>query len=317
MRVIFFGTPNFAVPSLEQLLESSHEVMAVVPHPDRPKGRSSRPASPPVKEAARNADLPILQPDRLGEEGFLKAIAAFKPEIAAVVAYGRLLPSSLLKLFPRGAVNVHPSLLPKLRGAAPIQWSLSLGEAETSVTVFQLDEQMDRGPILLQVRHPIRFEDTAVTLNDLLAALGGRILMETLDMIESGSVHLHPQDDSHATPAPPLKKEDGVIRWEEDCHAIHNRIRGVQPWPGAISWLDGQMLKIILAVPEISRHDGRLPPGTVISADLKNGLWVQTGRGQLRIDQLQLEGGKILDASTFLRGHPIPPGTRLVGPKTV
>ncbi|MCM8811758.1 MAG: methionyl-tRNA formyltransferase [Candidatus Omnitrophica bacterium] len=310
MRILFFGTPDFAVPALTQLLESSHEVAAVVTQPDRPKGRSSRPVPSPAKEAALKASLPVLQPEDPSAEPFLNSLRPLAAEIAVVVAYGRLLSDELLASFPKGAVNLHPSLLPKYRGAAPIQWALIRGEKETGVTIFQLDRRLDHGPILLQVHHPIDPEDDAVSLSGLLADLGARTLIDALERVEAGETHPHPQNDEEATFAPPLQKGDGLLDWTQDCLSVHNRVRGVQPWPGAFSEANGKILKIFKTTPDPAAAGGA-EPGTVLSADPNKGLWIQTGKGALRIDRLQLEGGREMDTGPFLRGHPFfRPGLR-------
>ncbi len=321
MRILFFGTPAFAVAILQALLRSPHSVVGIVTQPDRPMGRGLRlreEVSPPgggtaltVKEAARDLKSPILQPTDLAEYDFLEKVRSLKPELAVVVSYGRLLPPSLLQLFPRGAINLHASLLPKLRGAAPIQWALIRGETETGVTIFHIDERLDHGPILLQQRHPIGPEETAQTLEGALSRLGAQALLKAVDQIEGGQTHSQPQEDALADYAPRLTKEDGWIDWSRGCQEIHNRIRGVQPWPGAMIRWEGRLLKIMASHPDPNRHDSKAPPGTVVLADPKQGLWVQTGGGQLRIDRLQLEGGKEMASADFLRGHPILPGARM------
>ena len=321
MRILFFGTPAFAVPSLTQLINSRHPVVAAVTPPDRPRGRSSE-SSPQVRDCALSAKIPIFQPHSLKDPAFLETVASCRAELAVVVAFGSLLPVALLELFPKGAINLHASLLPKFRGAAPIPWALIQGEAETGVTVFQIDEKLDHGPILLQARRSIQPQDTAVTLGEALAELGCRTLLQAVDRIETGSAVWVPQNDPHATPAPRLSKADGIIDWSLPCDRICNRVRGVQPWPGATTWIAGlrgregpkRLLKLASAIPDASRHDPNVPPGTVVTADADHGLWVQTGRGQVRIDRLQLEGGTMMESATFLRGHPIRPGTFLTTP---
>lgn len=317
MRIAFFGTSLFADVVLKQLLRSLHPVAGLVTRPDRPKGRSKEPVPPPVKETAGRAGIPILQPEDLKSQTFLRPLRSWKADLAVVAAYGRLLPAPLIQLFPRGAVNLHASLLPKFRGAAPIQWALIRGETVTGVTTFQMDEQMDHGPILLQFSHPIRPEDTAATLAESLAALGAAAVLKTLEALESGSLQPKPQEESAACPAPRLTKQDGVLRWQESCLEIHNRIRGVQPWPGAVTNLQEHPVKILSATPDPSRHEPSLRPGAVVLADPNRGLWIQTGQGQLRIDRLQPAGGVALEAAAFLHGHPIPPGTVLTSPSQV
>ncbi len=313
MQLLFFGTPEFAVPALQRLIESPHSVLAVVTQPDRPQGRGRRPSPSAVKLAAQAAKLPVLEPDSLRASPFLKEIQRLKPEVAVVVAYGRLLPLALLQLFPRGAYNLHPSLLPKFRGAAPIPWAILLGESETGITIFQLDEMLDHGPILLQAKHPIDPEDTAMTLSQKLAELGSLLMLKGLDLIGLGSPPIVSQKEEEATYAPVLKKGDGIIDWKSSCLEIHRRIRAVQPWPGAQTWVNGRSLKLIATTPDPGRHDPHVPYGTVVLADPKAGLWVQTAQGQLRINRLQPAGGKVLKAADFLLGHPLPVGTVLTG----
>ncbi len=312
MRLVFFGTPTFADVSLKALCRSRHSVVCVVTQPDRPKGRSRDPVPSPVKETALATNLPVLQPLDLKEGTFLKRLRSFQAELAVVVAYGRILPLELLEIFPRGAINLHASLLPKYRGAAPIQWALIQGETETGVTVFQLDDQLDHGPILLQATHPIRPEENAVTLNESLSRLGAETLLKGIDLLENGLGRPEPQNESFASAAPRLTKEEGRIDWKTDCRTIHHRIRGLQSWPGAATHLSGESVKLLAAHPDPARHDPALKPGTVALADPAAGLWVQTGKGQLRIDRLQLPGGTPLDAASFLRGHRVSPGTILV-----
>ncbi|MBI3332505.1 MAG: methionyl-tRNA formyltransferase [Candidatus Omnitrophica bacterium] len=313
MKVIFFGTPGFAVPSLEALIASRRQVVAVVTQPDRPRGRSRAPLPSPVKERALKAGIQVLQPEDLKEKDLLGRIRSLAADLAAVVAYGRLLPMELLRLFPHGAVNLHAYLLPRYRGAAPIQWALIRGESQTGVTIFQMDEKLDHGPVLIQEAVPIAEEDTAVSLGRTLATVGSRLLLDALELIESGSAGPRPQEESLATEAPRLKKEDGLIDWKESCRAIHHRVRGLQPWPGATAFLEGQPIKLLATAFDTGRGDPSKEsrPGAVVAADPRQGLWVQAGQGRIRIDRLQLAGGKALEASDFLRGHPLAVGAVL------
>ena len=318
MRVLFLGTPAFAVPTLHRLVQSKQTVAAVVTQPDRPRGRGQKVESPPAKEAARAAGLPILQPKDPSAPEFLRTVRMASPDCALVVAYGRLLSPSFLELFPKGVYNLHGSLLPKYRGAAPIQWALIRGEKETGVTVFHLDEQLDHGPALLRRTLSIAPEEDAVSLAHRLAELGADAVLEALDRIAAGTASLEPQQEALATLAPRLTKEAGRIDWSCSSEEIHNLVRGVQPWPGAFTTLEGKLLKILAVttnpnqpfVLRQAQHE-RPSPGTVLSADPSAGLWVQTGSGLLRILRLQPEAGKPLDAADYLRGHPIPLGTRL------
>ena len=311
MRILFFGTPEFAVPALERLLAGPHAVAAVVTQPDRPSGRSRVVTPPPVKTPALGAGLPVLQPEEPDDEGFLQILRKSAADCAVVVAYGRIFPPALLQLFPRSAYNLHASLLPKYRGAAPIQWSLIRGETETGVTLFRLDEELDHGPVLLQRRCPIDPEDTGATLARKLSRLGAELIPEGLDLLERGGESLTPQDHAAATHAPRLTKQDGVLDWRKEASSLHNLVRGVQPWPGAVTWLGEKMLKVLATRVEPTPKGPAADPGTVVSADPADGLRVQTGKGQLRIIQLQPEGGTPLDAAAFLRGHPVVPGACL------
>ena len=338
MKLLFCGTPAFAVPSLEKLWKSGHTIVGVVTQPDRPRGRGApaprhflgskdgtasvssgrTPQPPPVKELALSKSLPVFQPDRPSDPAFIAEIKKLGAECAAVVAYGRLLPKEFLALFRHGAVNLHASLLPKYRGAAPIQWAVLRGETETGVTVFELDEQLDHGPILLQQSTPIKPEEDAVALAARLAEIGGMTLIETLDLLETGMKSSVPQDDTQATHAPLLTKEDGIIRWELPAVELRNRIRGLQPWPGADTVAGNKSLKILSATAaeekpfmlSLSKHE-RSNPGLILSADPAQGLWVQTGKGRLRIDRLQPSGGNPMPAADFLRGHSLKTGDHL------
>ncbi len=312
MRIVFFGTPSFAVSSLERTLQSRHGVAAIVTQPDRPKGRfPSIPQPTSVHALASSKGIPVLQPDKPNEPAFLRRLRTFGANCGIVVAYGAILPKSLLDLFPQGVVNLHASLLPKLRGAAPIQWALIRGEEKTGVTIFQLDEQLDHGPILLQVECPIEPQDDAVSLSSKLAQLGAGALEEALTRLEDGTARGTPQDDAQATCAPRLKKEDGILDWSKDCRSLHNLVRGVQPWPGAMTWWGTTRLKVIATRPDPQRHELAASAGAVVEADPRMGLCVQTGQGGLRILCLQPAGGKVMEAAEFLRGHPIPAGTLL------
>lgn len=313
MNILFMGTPEFAVPTLKRLIESRHRVVGLVTQPDRPKGRSKEPIPPATKEVAQAKEIQILQPLDLNDPSFLKRVQSLNAELAVVVAYGRILPLKLLAAFPRGAINLHASLLPKFRGAAPIQWALIRGESQTGVTLFQMDEQADHGPILLGIPHPIRPEDTAVTLSEALAQVGSQAVLDLVDRLKIGSIRAEPQEHSLATDAPLLTKEDGIIDWRLGCQEIHNRVRGLQPWPGATTMLEGKSLKLFATHPDQNRHDSSAPPGTVVAADPVQAWWVQTGQGQLEILRLQPAGGKVLEASAFLRGNPIRSGALLGG----
>ncbi|RMF93661.1 MAG: methionyl-tRNA formyltransferase, partial [Nitrospinota bacterium] len=244
LRIIFMGTPQFAVPSLEALLSSPHTVLTVVTQPDRPRGRGQRVTVSPVKAVAQKHRVPVIQPTTLRDRELYAYFRSLRPDIMVVVAYGKFLPASLLTLPPRGCINVHASLLPRLRGAAPINWALIRGETETGITIMQMNERMDAGDILLQRAIPIGERDTAQTLHDRLAPLGAECLQEALRLIEEGKAVFRPQEERYATYAPRLKKEDGHIDWTRRARDLYNLIRGVIPWPGAYTFRQGSRLKI-------------------------------------------------------------------------
>ena len=297
MRVVFLGTPAFAVPSLDALARAGHELLAVVAQPDRPAGRGRELREPATKAWARGRGVEVLQPEKVRDGTLAAALAALRPDVLCVAAYGRILGKDLLELAPHGAVNVHGSLLPKYRGAAPIQWAIARGEAETGVSIMQMDEGLDTGDVLLQRVLSIAPEDTAETLAPRLAAHGGEALAEALAGLAAGTLAPVPQDAARATLAPILEREHGRIDWTRPAEEIHDRLRGFTPWPGAWTTLDGKVLKVLAAAPE--RGDGT--PGAA-RRDAR-GLVVASGEGtSLAITRLQLEGRGPQDAASFLNG---------------
>ncbi len=308
LRIIFMGTPEFAVASLQALLDSRHEVVAVVTQPDRPRGRGRKLTAPPIKTLAQKAGLPVLQPTAIRTAEFRKELAGYQADVFAVTAYGRILPGPLLNIPPMGTINVHGSLLPKYRGAAPVQWAILNGETEAGITIMQMDEGLDTGDILLPGAIPIAADDTAATLAQKLAELGGRLLVEALDKLQRGELKAQPQDEKLATEAPPLTKEQGQIDWFEPALAISCRIRGLDPWPTAYTFLNGKRLRLFK--PEIVSHPDTKEPGTICKAD-KNGLLIATGQEYLCIKEVQLEGSKRMAVGPFLQGHKLEPGIRL------
>ncbi len=311
MRIVFMGTPEFAVPSLEALLTSEDHVVGVITQPDRPKGRGHQLAPPPVKLVAQQAGIPILQPVKIKTPEFLAALAAWKPDLIAVTAFGRILHAPILNLPPMGCVNVHGSLLPKYRGAAPVQWAVINGEPETGITTMLMDEGMDTGPMLLQERMPILPDDTAGTVALRLAALGGRLLVETIKQLKAGSITPRAQDHSQATLAPLLKKEDGVIDWVGDARSIANRIRGLSPWPGAYTFYGQERWNVWKAEPV--QEPATALPGTVIAVT-KQSLRVATGNGVLDLLEIQTANSKRMSIGQFLAGHRVSPGGMLGAP---
>jgi methionyl-tRNA formyltransferase len=310
MKIVFMGTPEFAVPSLKALIESGDEVVAVVTQPDKPRGRGLEVTPPPVKILAQKYGIPVLQPQKIKTEEFLKQLEELRPDIICVVAYGKILPKGILELPRYGCINVHASLLPKYRGAAPINWAIIRGEKVTGITTMKMDEGMDTGDILLQREVPIEDEDTAETLSHKLSLTGAEVLIETLNLLKEGKLKPIPQNHSQATYAPMLKKEDGEIDWGKTAEEIKNLVRGTLPWPGAYTFLDNKILKVY----KVRVVEGQGKPGEVIKSD-KETLRVATGENALDILELQIEGGKRLDTATFLRGRKIREGT-ILGRKT-
>ena len=308
MRVVFMGTPEFAVPSLEVLLKSDDQVVGVVTQPDRPKGRGQQLSLSPVKLIAQREGLPLLQPTKMKDPGFLAELSAWAPDVIAVAAFGRILPSVILSLPTRGCVNVHGSLLPKYRGAGPIQWALINGETETGITTMLMDEGMDTGAMLLQATMAIGPDDTAGSLSARLAEIGGRLLVDTLAQLKAGTLTPRPQDHSQATLAPLLKKEDGVINWVMSATSISNRIRGLTPWPGAFTFLHADRWTICRAA-AISEVTALLPGQ--ITALHKDAIHVATGEGVLAIRELQPANSRRMPAAQYLAGHPLQVGMQL------
>ena len=305
MRVVFMGTPAFAVPSLEALDVSDHEVVGVVTQPDRPQGRGQAVVPCPVKELALAKGLPVSQPEKIKSPEFLRQLSDWKPDVIAVTAFGRILPKAILDLPPMGCVNVHGSLLPAYRGAAPIQWALIHGDRETGITTMVMDEGMDTGAVLLQQTLPIEPEDTALELGVRLAKVGGALLVETLTRLAERSVVPRAQDHSRATVAPLLKKEDGVIDWTQPATKIANRIRGLSPWPGSFTFHHDHRLIIrkghVDAQSGPGGSDGQ-QPGTILAVGPKS-FWVQTGEGRIEVLEVQPANKNRMSVEQFLQGY--------------
>jgi methionyl-tRNA formyltransferase len=305
LRIIFMGTPDFAVASLSGLLQGPDQIVAVVTQPDRPKGRGKKLSPPPVKVLAESRGVPVLQPLKIRTEAFRDELAAFAPDLVVVAAYGRILPPSLLTLAPLGCINVHGSLLPRHRGAAPIQWAVINGDKEVGVTIIQMDEGMDTGDILLTRAIPADPEETAGSLFIRLADLGRDTLLEAIARLKAGDLAATLQDHSLATAAPMLKKEDGIIDWSLPARELHCRIRGLDPWPAASCAINGQRFRLFS--PEVIHKDSPAAPGTLVLAD-REGLLIATGHNMLLIREIQPEGKKRMPASAFLCGHALPAG---------
>jgi methionyl-tRNA formyltransferase len=305
LRIVFFGSPEFAVPSLAAVADR-HEVAAVITQPDRPAGRGARLHPPAVKLLAAERGLYVLQPLKLRDGVLAAELVGLKPDVFVVVAYGRILPPDLLAVPRLGPWNVHASILPKWRGAAPIQWALIRGEAETGVAIMRMEEGLDTGPVAALATESILEADTAGTLAARLAPLGARLLVETLSQIAEGRVSLRKQDHAAATLAPPLTKADGQLDFRQAASAVSARARGVDPWPGAAVVLDGGMAKVF--VPRLVPGSGK--PGEVLGL-VPQGLAVACGEGAIAFAEIQFPGRKRMPAKALLAGHSIPPGTIL------
>jgi methionyl-tRNA formyltransferase len=298
------GTPAFACPTLQTLIERNEQILAVVTQPDRPKGRGQKLMPPPVKEVALRHGIPVRQPAKVRDPVFMAEILALKPDLVVVVAFGQILPKALLDIPKHGCINVHASLLPRYRGAAPLNWCIINGETETGVTTMLMDQGLDTGPMLLSRSLSIGENEDVVSLHDRMSATGATLLAETLDGLRAGAIVPREQDDSLTCYAPMLKKEDGVINWCRDARTIHNQVRGMCVWPVTCTFLDGQMLKIYRS----RVGDGVGTPGAVLRAD-KGVIEVACLNGSLFIEELQLPGKKRMDAASFLAGCTLAAGT--------
>lgn len=309
MRIVFMGTPDFAVPSLKALVEAGYEVCGVFTQPDKPKNRGMKLQPSPVKECALALGLNVYQPAKMRDGEALGILRGLKPDLIAVAAYGKILPVDILELPPLGCVNVHSSLLPRYRGAAPINWAILNGEDETGVTIQYMAEGVDTGDILAQAKTPIDINENAAQLFDRLARMGGPLLVETVKEIEAGTVRRVPQDEALASHAPMLSREKSPMDWGRTARQLHDQARGLFPWPAATAVLDGIRCKILRTA--LTGEATDKAPGTVTQAD-KKGLRIACGDGGvLDILELQPDGKKAMAAPAFLLGHPIPAGTVL------
>ena len=303
MRILFMGTPDFAVPSLEALLRAGHQVCGVFTQPDKPKNRGMKLLPPPVKVCAQSHEIPVYQPTKLRDGTALALIRELAPELIVVAAYGRILPDDILAAPPVGCINVHSSLLPAYRGAAPINWAVLNGDRESGVTIMHMAHDLDAGDIIAQAVTPIGPEETAPELYQRLAALGAELLVQAVAVLAAGTAARTPQDHSRATLAPMLSKELSPMDWSRTAGQLHDQVRGLLPWPAAVTTLNGTRCKVFSTVVLDARTDAA--PGTILRAD-KAGIDVACGGGGvLRIDQLQPDGGKRMKAADYLRGHPI------------
>ncbi len=307
MKIVFFGTSDFAVP-LFNALSSKHEILGVVTAPDKKKGRGRKLGASPIKALAQKRGLLLLQPEALREITFIKTLNSASAELFVVCAYGKILTKEILQLPKNYALNLHASLLPKYRGAAPINWAVVKGEKESGITVFKMDEHMDRGEIILQQKTDLSDSETSLTLGMRLSEIGAQAVLEAIGLIESGRATFARQDEGQASYAPRLKKEDGLIDWGLEAYQIHNRIRGLKPWPGAFTHLEGKLLKILAG--KVMPGPGGRAPGQIAQVG-KEGILVQTGKDGLLLTSLQLEGKRRMSASEFILGHKIKSGEKL------
>ena len=305
MRIVFMGTPDFAVPSLQALIDAGHEVCAAYTQPDKPQGRKQVLTPPPVKVLAQQYGIPVYQPATLKDAAEQERLRALEPEAIIVAAYGKLLPKAVLDIPPRGCINVHGSLLPRWRGAAPIQWAVIAGDKTAGVTTMRMAEGLDTGDMLLKYETPIGARETAGELFDRLAQAGAALLVETLERLDD--ITPVPQEDSQSCYAHMLDKEMAVIDWAKPAHEIDCLVRGLSPWPVALTTLDGTRLKVYAAQPV----SGAGRPGEVLESDPKKGFVIACGADALRLDEVQLVGGKRMKSADFLRGHAVPGGTIL------
>lgn len=308
MKIIFMGTPDFAVGTLEALVEAGHEVVLAVTQPDKPKGRGKEMQYTPVKECALKYDIPVFQPRRVREPECIEELRKYDADIMVVVAFGQILPKEILEMCPYGCVNVHASLLPKYRGAAPIQWAIIDGEEVTGVTTMQMDEGLDTGDMLLKVEIPIEAKETGGSLFDKLMNAGAKLCVETLEGLEKGTITPVPQGETTTSYAKMLDKQLGNIDWNKTAVEIERLIRGLTPWPSAYTNWNDKVMKIWdaeVSVMDVEMED--VNPGTIVKVD-KDSFYVQTGEGLLKVCELQIPGKKRMDAGAFLRGYQVKEG---------
>jgi methionyl-tRNA formyltransferase len=306
MNIVFMGTPEFALPTLKALHHSSHSILSVITQPDKPKGRGQKLLVSPVKQVALDLNIPILQPKTVNAPEFIDSLSQNQPDVIIVVAFGQILSEPFLKIPKQFCINLHSSLLPEYRGAAPIHRSILNGDTRTGVTTMIMDKGMDTGDILLMQETPIHETDNAQTLHDTLAEMGGALVLETLRRLEENTLLSTPQDNSHATYAAKLKKEEGLLKWEQSATTLWNQVRGLTPWPGTYTWLNKKRLRILKA--QTAEGAAGDKPGQVMRVT-DMGIEVGTGQGRLIIAELQPEGKKSMSAKSFLAGYKIERGT--------
>jgi len=321
MVIVFFGTPQFAVPTLQRLLDSTHTVAGVVTQPDRPRGRGHRVTDAPVKALAVERHIPVMQPDRLKPPDVADAMRAWQPDLGVVAAYGRIIPEHLLAIPRLGMINVHASLLPRYRGAAPVHRAVIDGESETGITIMRVVKELDAGAMFARATRPIGPDETSDVVEAALAELGANLLARVVEQIAAGTAREEPQDPARATYAPRLTKEEGLIDWSQPSSGIHNRVRGLYPWPHAYTFVDGARLIVLrsrvdpadLEGPRDNEDKAPALPGTIVGVT-RDAIQVATGEGgQLAIVEVQPEGRRPMLVRDFLAGHPIRPGAVLSG----
>lgn len=311
LRIVFFGTPEFAVPSLRALIASRHPVVGVVTQPDRPRGRGQRVSDSPVKRTASEHGLPVLQPDRMRDPEFVAALSAWAPDLGVVAAYGKLIPDELLQIPRHGMINVHASLLPKYRGAAPVHRAVIDGEPETGITIMRVVKALDAGGMFAKATRAIGPDETSADVERDLAALGAPLLLRVVDEIASGTAHEEPQDDARSTYAARITREEGLIDWSLPADAIHNRVRGLYPWPHAYTFLEGS--RVIVLKSRVGSGSRGEAPGTVIAVS-RDEIEAAAGHGSsLALLDVQPEGRRPMRVRDFLAGHPLSAGARLTG----
>ncbi|WP_419742012.1 methionyl-tRNA formyltransferase [Paraclostridium dentum] len=302
MKIVFMGTPEFAVPCLQKIIDEGHEVVAVVTQPDKPKGRGKKLAMPPVKELALKYDIPVYQPLKAREESFVDTLKEMNPELIVVVAFGQILPKSILDIPKYGCVNVHASLLPRYRGAAPLNWVIINGEEKTGVTTMYMDEGLDTGDMILKSEIPLDDEITAGELHDKMMIDGAKVLKETIDLIEKGEAPREKQSNENTCYSPIMNKSLGNIDWKKSAIDIHNLVRGTNPWPSAYTTYEGQTMKIWKT--KVIDKNSDKDPGTIISVD-KEGINVSTSEGILQIKEIQMAGKKRMEVPEYIKGNNI------------
>lgn len=306
MKILYMGTPDFAVPCLQALIDAGHDIIGVFTQPDRPKGRGHKLTPPPVKELAIQNGLAVYQPEKIKAPEVVAQIIKLAADVIVTVAFGQLLSSEILAAPRYGCINLHASLLPKYRGAAPIHWSIINGEKETGVSTMYMSEGLDAGDIILQTTLPIDIQDTVGMVHDKMTAIGSQLLVDTLAQIADGAVTRLKQDESKANYAPLLKKEHELIHWQRQAVELHNQVRGMNPWPGAYTLYNGKILKIWST--RVSPGEAEEKPGTIVDILPQEGFVIATGQGLLLITELQLQGSKRMSATNFRHGNIIEKG---------